>query len=83
MAKSKGGITVATVMRIAAPIAEELGLRLWDVRFEKEGAAWYLRVYIDKEGGVTIDDCEAMSRAIDGPIDDADPIESSYFLEVS
>ena len=56
-AKGKGGNTVAAVWEIAEPIAKDLGLTLWDVRFEKEGANWYLRVFIDKDGGVSIDDC--------------------------
>ena len=60
-----------------------MGLTLWDVRFEKEGASWYLRVFIDKEGGVTIDDCENVSRAADPLIDEADPISQAYYFEVS
>ena len=51
------GNTVAVCTRLAQPVAEELGLQLWDVRFVKEGADWYLRFFIDREGGVTIDDC--------------------------
>lgn len=82
-AKGKGGNTVAAVWEIAAPIAEQLGLSIWDIRFQKEGVSWYLRIYIDKEGGVGITDCENFSRAVDGPLDDADPIEQSYYLEVS
>lgn len=81
--KGKGGNTVAAVWEIAEPIAKELGLQLWDIRFVKEGVSWYLRIFIDKEGGVGIDDCENMSRAIDAPLDEADPIEQSYCLEVS
>ncbi|MBQ1412819.1 MAG: ribosome maturation factor RimP [Clostridia bacterium] len=81
--KSHGNNTVAVVTKIVKPIAEQLGLILWDVRFVKEGASWYLRVFIDKEGGVTLDDCEAMSRAINDPLDEADPISQAYFLEVS
>ena len=81
--KGKGGSTVAAVTAIAQPIAERLGLRLWDVRFVKEGADWFLRVFIDKDGGVGIDDCVAMSHALDKPLDEADPIEQSYCLEVS
>jgi len=81
--KKKGGKnTAAVVWDIAQPIAEGLGLKLWDVRFVKEGASWYLRIIIDKVGGVSITDCENMSRAIDGPLDEADPIDQSYFLEV-
>ncbi len=75
--------TAGLVWNIAAPVAASLGLALWDVRFVKEGADWFLRVFIDKEGGVSIDDCEAMSRALDGPLDERDPIPQSYCLEVS
>lgn len=82
-AKGKGGNTVSVVWQLAEPIAKELGLRLWDVRFVKEGASWYLRIFIDKDGGVGISDCEAMSRAVDEPLDRLDPIDQSYFLEVS
>ncbi len=75
--------TVARVWEIAQPVAETLGLTLWDVVFEKEGANYYLRVYIDKEGGTGIDDCVAMSHALDGPLDEADPIDRAYNLQVS
>ena len=68
---------------LAKPIADELGLTIWDIRFEKEGAMWVLLVVIDKEGGVSIDDCEAMSRPLDKKLDEVDPIEQSYCLEVS
>ena len=83
MAVSKGKNTVATVEELARPIAEGLGLRIWDVRYLKEGSQWYLRIFIDKDGGVDINDCENMSRAIDGPLDEADPIDGEYILEVS
>ena len=75
--------TVAVVEEIAAPIAQELGLKIWDVRYLKEGSQWFLRIFIDKDGGVDINDCEAMSRAIDKPLDDLDPIDGEYILEVS
>ena len=84
--KSKGGRpgnTAAAVWKLAQPIAESLGLMIWDVRFVKEGALWYLRIYIDKPEGVGIEDCEAMSRAVNGPLDELDPIDQSYCLEVS
>lgn len=81
--KKHGGNTVTAVTAIVKPIAEKLGLILWDVRFVKEGASWYLRIFIDKPGGVTLDDCVAMSRAVDEPLDEADPISQAYFLEVS
>ena len=74
--------TAAVVWDIAKPIADSLGLILWDVKFLKEGTKWYLRITIDKEGGVTIDDCVNMHHAIDGPLDEADPIEQSYNLQV-
>lgn len=81
--KKKQGNTVSVVWNLAKPIAEGLELSLWDVRFLKEGAVWYLRIFIDKPSGVTIEDCEAMSRAIDEPLDRLDPIEQNYCLEVS
>lgn len=74
---------VGAVWDIAEPIAEELGLILWDVCFEKEGANYYLRVFIDKEGGVGIEDCVNMSHALDEPLDKNDPIDKSYNLQVS
>ncbi|MCR5485684.1 MAG: ribosome maturation factor RimP [Clostridiales bacterium] len=79
----KGGSTAETVAKIALPIAESLGLKIWDISFLKEGSSWYLRIIIDKDGGVNINDCENFSRMIDGPLDEADPIEQSYCLEVS
>lgn len=82
MAKKGGGNTAEAVWQIAQPIVDELGLSLWDVRFLKEGAGWYLRVFIDKDGGVTIEDCENVSRALDKPLDDQNIIEQSYCLEV-
>ena len=74
--------TASVVWDIAQPIADELGLILWDVKFVKEGARWYLRITIDKEDGVSIDDCVNMHHAIDGPLDEADPIEQAYNLQV-
>ena len=68
---------------IAKPVLEELGLFLWDVKFEKEGSLWFLRYFIDKDGGVSIDDCENFSRRIDPMLDETDPISQSYYLEVS
>lgn len=70
------------VYELIKETVESCGVTLWDVRFVKEGASWYLRVYIDKEKGVTLDDCTAVSHAIDPVIDEADPIEVSYYLEV-
>ena len=76
--KKKGGNVAGAVWQLAEPIAKELGLSLWDVRFVKEGAYHYLRITIDKPEGVGIDDCEAMSRAVNGPLDTLDPIAVSY-----
>lgn len=77
------GNTVAKVAEIVAPYAAELGLDIWDIRFVKEGTDWYLRIFIDKDGGVSIDDCVDLTHAITKPLDDADPISQSYLLEVS
>lgn len=82
MAGKKGGNTAAAVYEIAKPIADGLGLKIWDVAFEKEGAMWYLRVLIDKDGRIGMDDCEAMTRPLSKALDDADPIEQNYMLEV-
>ena len=82
MAKSKGGVTVSKVRELCEPIVKDFGLSLWDVRYEKEGADWYLRIFIDKEGGVDITDCEKVSRAINTPLDELDPIQNAYCLEV-
>ena len=80
--KKKGGNTVNTVWELAAPIAERLGLILWDVKFLKEGANWYLRIIIDKEGGVSIDDCVTVHHALDPVLDEKDPIPVAYTFEV-
>lgn len=85
MAKSSHGMnTVSIVTEIVKPIVEGFGLSLWDVRFEKEGSSWYLRIFIDRDDApVDVLDCEKVSRAIDEPLDKADPISQSYYLEVS
>lgn len=82
MKKSKKNIA-SIVKDIAEPIARALGYDLWDVEYVKEGADYYLRIEIDSPDGITIDDCEKMHRAIDPILDEADPIEDSYHLEVS
>ena len=71
------------VAQLAAPAVEAQGCELWDVEYVREGGTWYLRLYIDKEGGVNILDCEAVSRAVEPLLDEADPIEGSYTFEVS
>lgn len=80
---AKASNTEQKVLPYLEPITAEHGVELADLEFVKEGANWYLRVYIDKEGGVTIDDCEAVSRALEAKLDEADPIEQAYILEVS
>lgn len=80
--KAKKPNTVKIAEEIVQPVLAELGLTLWDTRFEKEGATWYLRYFIDKPGGVNIQDCTDVSRAVDKLLDEADPIEQSYTLEV-
>ena len=81
--KNRKSNTVENVTALVQPIIEEMGLSLWDVRFLKEGAEWYLRIFIDKDSGVTIEDCENVTRAVDAPLDELDPIEQNYILEVS
>ena len=71
------------VRTIIQPTADELGYYLWNVEFVKEGADYILRVTIDTDEGITIDDCERMTRAIDPILDEHDPIEEGYLLEVS
>ena len=67
---------------LAQPVVEEEGCSLWDVEYVREAGSWYLRVFIDKEGGVGIDDCERISRRLDPILDEADPIPDSYVFEV-
>ena len=67
---------------LAAPVIAVRGCTLWDVEYVKEAGTWYLRVLLDKEGGVDILDCEAVSRRLSDLLDEADPIEGSYTLEV-
>ena len=80
---AKGGNTESRVLPIVEAIVAESNVELVDVEFVKEGANWYLRIYIDKEGGVDIVDCETVSRGVEGKLDEKDPIEQAYILEVS
>ena len=82
MAKNPKGVA-QTVTELAEPIAKELGYILWDVEFVREGSRRILRITIDSEEGITVDDCEKMHRAMDPVLDEADPIEEAYYLEVS
>ncbi len=66
----------------AEPIVKEHGCALWDVEYVREGSEYFLRLYIDKDGGVDINDCEAISRAVDPILDEKDPIPGSYHFEV-
>ena len=70
------------VFLLAKPIVEEEGCSLWNVEYVREAGTWYLRVFIDKPGGVGIDDCERISRRLDPILDEADPIPGSYVFEV-
>lgn len=70
------------VEALARSVVEEEGCELWSVEYVKEAGTWYLRIYIDKEGGVGIADCEAISRRLDPILDEADPIPDSYVFEV-
>ena len=72
-----------TVAALATPVVEAAGCSLWDVEYVKEAGQWFLRLYIDKEGGISIEDCEAVSRPMSDLLDEADPIEGSYVFEVS
>lgn len=74
---------VQTVREIACPAVESLGLELIDVEYLKEGSKWILRLYIDKKGGVGLDDCEAVSRKVEPLLDEQDPIRDPYVFEVS
>lgn len=79
----KRGNTEDIVYQLAQPVAEEMNLELVDVEFVKEGAHWYLRVFLDKPGGLEIDDCQAMSHRLSDILDEKDPITQAYFLEIS
>lgn len=68
---------------LAEPIVAEQGCTLWDVEYVKEAGSFYLRIFIDKEEGISIDDCEAVSRALSDALDEADPIQDPYTFEVS
>lgn len=81
--QSPGGIP-SKVAPLVEPITQEFGLMLWDIRFVKEGATWILRVIIDREDApVSINDCVDVSRRLSPLLDEADPIEQSYCLEVT
>jgi len=70
------------VAQFAKPVVEANGCELWDVEYVREGSEYFLRLYLDKEGGVDINDCERISRAMDPILDEKDPISTSYHFEV-
>lgn len=82
MSKSEKNI-VSTVRNALEGTINDLGYRLWDLEYVKEASEYYLRFTIDNDEGITIDDCEKVHRTIDPMLDDLDPIEDSYHLEVS
>ena len=71
------------VAELAAPVAAEIGCELWDTEYVREAGQWFLRLYLDKDGGVDILDCENVSRKVSDLLDEIDPIEGSYIFEVS
>ena len=71
------------VAELAAPVAAEFGCELWDTEYVREAGQWFLRLYLDKDGGVDILDCENVSRKVSDLLDEIDPIEGSYIFEVS
>lgn len=80
MAYSK---TEEAVFNLAEPIAKENGCFIYDIEFVKEGGLYFLRVYADKDGGINLDECEVISRALSDKLDESDPIKQNYYLEVS
>lgn len=78
----KFGGTEQKVYDLIRPITDELGYYLWDVCYEKEGAMWYLRIFIDQDEGISIDDCERATAPISDILDEKDPVPQSYMLEV-
>ncbi|MDU7338958.1 MAG: ribosome maturation factor RimP [Clostridium sp.] len=81
-AKKKSGNTVSAVWALAEKAASGTGVTIWDVRFVKEGADWFLRVFLDKPEGISMDDCVMVSRELNTLLDEEDLIEQSYCLEV-
>lgn len=80
---SKGGNTVTLVENLCTPLAEEQGVYIWEISYQKEGGDWVLKVLIDTEEGITIDQCERFNRSLSEKLDKTDPIAEAYILEVS
>ena len=74
---------IKEINEIVEPIAAELNLEIYHIEYVKENGEYYLRIYIDKDGGIFLSDCEALSRRVSDVIDEVDPIKEAYFLEVS
>lgn len=81
MQKKKPSVT-AVVWDIANKVGEQMDIRIWDVRYLKEGSDWHLHILIDKDGGISIEECEKFYRAFDPLLDEADPIDHAYQLEI-
>ncbi len=79
---AKGTNIAERVEALVTPTITELGYRVWDVEYVKEGAEWYLRITLDSDNGIDINDCEKVSRAVSPLLDEEDPIEDFYYLEV-
>jgi ribosome maturation factor RimP len=75
--------TAEKAQRLLLPVLEQLGFELVELEFKREGRDWFLRLFIDKEGGVTLDDCAEVSREVDALLDVEDLIDTAYRLEVS
>lgn len=80
---NKLNATEKSVWEFIEPLLKETAYKIYDVEYVKEGSEWYLRIYIDKDGGIDLDDCEAVTDLINDPLDELDPISEPYFLEVS
>ncbi len=82
MKLKKFSATEQKVYDLVKPVTDELGYYLWDVSYVKEGASWYLRIFIDCDEGITIEDCETVTEPVNKILDENDPIPQSYTLEV-
>lgn len=79
----KNDALVTQIYEMVKPIADELNYEIYHIEYVKENGEYYLRIYIEKQGGITLNDCEALSRRVSDIMDEKDPIEEAYFLEVS
>lgn len=79
----KNDALVTQIYEMVKPISDELNYEIYHIEYVKENGEYYLRIYIEKEGGITLSDCEALSRRVSDLMDEKDPIPEAYFLEVS